>query len=87
MYYTVILPFPENDNQVISTDETSVMENTGIVPVNEKRLSASSDQDPNTSENVDDGYERPYNTLLANYQTEDDHVYLTFNNNSIILYI
>ncbi|VDI30148.1 Hypothetical predicted protein, partial [Mytilus galloprovincialis] len=43
-----------NDNPVISTDETSVMENTGIVPVNEERSSASSDQDPNESENVDD---------------------------------
>lgn len=63
------------------------MENTGIVPVNEERSSASSDQDPNESENVDDGYERPYNTLLANYKTEDDHVYLTTNISSTILYI
>ncbi|CAC5423604.1 unnamed protein product [Mytilus coruscus] len=72
----------ENDNLDISTVETPVVENSGIVLVNEEPSSASSDHDRNASENLDDGYERPYNTLLANYQTKDNHVYLTIKKSS-----
>ncbi|CAC5417638.1 unnamed protein product [Mytilus coruscus] len=40
-----------------------------------------SENDPNAAENLDDGYEKPYSTLVANIEVEDNHVYVTTKNN------
>lgn len=74
---------------MISTDARLIVENrnTSIVseelhlvfPNNDRDISdqtiATSDNNSHTSEHLDDGYKRPYTTLLAYNYIEDEHVY------------
>ncbi|VDH92659.1 Hypothetical predicted protein [Mytilus galloprovincialis] len=58
----------ENDNSIMS------MINSDIDVVPGEHTSTSSDNDRDSSEYLDDGYEKPYTTLEV---AEDGHVYLT----------
>ncbi|CAG2228708.1 unnamed protein product [Mytilus edulis] len=58
----------ENDNSILS------MINSDIDVVPGEPTSTSSDNDSDSSEYLDDGYEKPYTTLVV---AEDGHVYLT----------
>lgn len=62
---------------MISTVESAVAENRDITLSSEGHSSTSSENDRNTSGDLDDGYEHAYNTLLTNNRFEDEHVYLT----------
>ncbi|CAC5423606.1 unnamed protein product [Mytilus coruscus] len=55
----------------------AVVENIDIALASAGHSSTSSDNNRNASVYLDDGYEHPYNTLLANNLAEDEHVYLT----------
>ncbi|CAC5417797.1 unnamed protein product [Mytilus coruscus] len=61
----------ENDNSIMS------MINRDIDLVSAEHTSTSSDNDRDSSEYLDDGYEQPYSTLVLTDQVNDDHVYLT----------
>ncbi|XP_052105996.1 uncharacterized protein LOC127738697 isoform X2 [Mytilus californianus] len=61
----------ENDNSIMS------MINRDIDIVSAEHTSTSSDNDRDSSECLEDGYEQPYTTLLVTDQVKDDHVYLT----------
>lgn len=81
----------ETSTQFISTLERSLSENRVAALESAELLSESSANDSNASEissesshndrnilrNFDDGYEQPYTTLVANNQSEDEHVYLS----------
>lgn len=82
---------------MISTEARSIVEhrNTSIVS-GERYLAfqnndrdtpdqsiATSDNDSHTSEHLDDGYERPYTTLMAHNYVEDEHVYNNTTHNSL----
>ncbi|VDI34014.1 Hypothetical predicted protein [Mytilus galloprovincialis] len=56
-----ILPTTNRDIDLLSTEQTST----------------SSDNDRDSSEYIDDGYEQPYTTLVVTDQEKDEHDYLT----------
>ncbi|CAC5379148.1 unnamed protein product [Mytilus coruscus] len=88
---------PEHNNQMISTDARTVVENRNISIVSEaqqlafpnndsehsEHTIATSDNDINDSEHLDDGYERPYTTLVAHNHADNEHVYSSTKTNSI----
>lgn len=66
-----VLVIAENDNSVqpmINRDE-DVMSS--------EHTSTSSDNNSDSLEYIDDGYEQPYTTLMVTGQIKDEHVYLT----------
>ncbi|CAG2196315.1 unnamed protein product [Mytilus edulis] len=67
-HHTIELVSAESDNSILS------MINSDIDVVPEEHTSTSSDNDSDSSEYLDDGYEKPYTTLVV---AEDSHVYLT----------
>ncbi|XP_052079076.1 uncharacterized protein LOC127717473 [Mytilus californianus] len=69
----------ENDNPISSTVNIIGVENTNTAPQSSGHSSASSDNYIDTSENYDDGYEKPYTTLVVQNHADDPHVYLTTN--------
>ncbi|CAC5379150.1 unnamed protein product [Mytilus coruscus] len=87
----------EHNNQMISTDSRLVVENRNISIVSEEQHLAlsnndidtsehtigSSDNEINASEHFDDGYERPYTTLVAHNYAEDEHRYSSTKTSSI----
>ncbi|CAC5423607.1 unnamed protein product [Mytilus coruscus] len=73
----IVTSWQENKNPNITTVERAVVENRDIAQVSAGHSSTSTDDDRNSSVYLDDGYEHPYNTLLANIRAEDEHVYLT----------
>ncbi|XP_076089159.1 uncharacterized protein LOC143059530 [Mytilus galloprovincialis] len=85
------------NNQMISTEARSIVEqrNPSLMS-GERHLAfqnndrdtldqsiATSDNDSHTPEHVDDGYERPYTTLLAHNFAEDEHFYNNKTHNSL----
>ncbi|CAC5424852.1 unnamed protein product [Mytilus coruscus] len=66
-----------NNTQIISENFGIVAENsnTCTAVLSDKHSSASSNTDINASEDLDDGYEKPYTTLVANHGEKDEHVY------------
>ncbi|CAC5387875.1 OPCML [Mytilus coruscus] len=86
----------EHNNQMISTDSRLVVENRNISMVsgeqhlesnNDSNTSehtiATSDDEINASEHLDDGYERPYTTLVAHIYAEEEHGYSSTKTSSI----
>lgn len=67
----------ENNNPIISTADINVVEIRNIDLILEESSSASSDNGNNASGHVDDGYEKPYTTLLVLNPVEITHDYLT----------
>lgn len=61
------------------------MINRDIDVVSAEHTSTSSDNDRDSSEYLDDGYEQPYTTLVVTDQVKDDHVYLTTKKKSQIM--
>lgn len=55
------LPMTKIDIDLLSTEQSST----------------SSDNDRDSSEYIDDGYEQPYTTLVVTDQVKDEHTYLT----------
>ncbi|XP_052079676.1 uncharacterized protein LOC127717859 isoform X2 [Mytilus californianus] len=71
-----ILTQPQGNNtQIISETYGIVAENSNTTVMSDKHSSASSNTDINASEDLDDGYEKPYTTLVANHEGKDEHVY------------
>lgn len=70
--FTLIL---ENDNNIISTDDITTLQNMNIM--SEEQHSSVSSNGSDTPDNLDNGYEHPYTTLVSNSADEDTHVYLT----------
>ncbi|CAC5368450.1 unnamed protein product [Mytilus coruscus] len=91
---TFIIQINQNNIQSIPSHSRIVVENMDITLVTEVQhlaitnnddntsKSASSDNDSNTLENLNDGYEHPYTTLMINNRTEDEHVYLPSRKNA-----
>ncbi|XP_052081070.1 uncharacterized protein LOC127719060 [Mytilus californianus] len=93
----VLATLPEHNNQMISTDSRLVVENRNISIVSEEQYLALSNNDTDTSEHtvassdnesiasedLDDGYERPYTTLVAHNYVEDEHGYSSTKTSSI----
>ncbi|CAC5411926.1 DSCAML1 [Mytilus coruscus] len=73
-----------NNTHVFSTADgiRILVENRGISHLSEERSSTISENDINASEILDDGYEKPYSTLVVNDRDEDKHIYLSTTNNS-----
>ncbi|CAC5372896.1 unnamed protein product [Mytilus coruscus] len=69
----------ENHNPIISTVNVMGVENTDTAAKSSKHSSGSSDINIDISENCDDGYEKPYTTLVVQHRADDDHIYLTTN--------
>ncbi|CAC5395846.1 unnamed protein product [Mytilus coruscus] len=69
----------ENDNPISSTVNIIVVENTDTALQSSGHSSASSDNYIDTSESYDDGYEKPYTTLVVQHRADDEHVYLITN--------
>lgn len=81
----------EYQNQIISTDAGMIVDNRDMLSEeqqfefsnnnsdNLEHTIASSDNDSGASEHIDDGYERPYTTLVANIGAEDEHIYKNTN--------
>ncbi|VDI26509.1 Hypothetical predicted protein [Mytilus galloprovincialis] len=67
----------ENNNPIISTADINVVEIRNTDLILEESSLASSDNSNNASEHVDDGYEKPYTTLLVLNPVEITHDYLT----------
>lgn len=57
--------------------ERSIVETRDIAPISAGHSSTSSENEKNAQVYLEDGYEHPYNTLLAINREEDEHVYLT----------
>lgn len=72
----------ENDNPVISAVTRIGVRNKVTALVSVEHASTSLDNGSNVSENVDDDYEHPYNTLIADNRAKDDHTYVTIKGNS-----
>lgn len=60
----------ENDDSILP------MLITDIDEVSAEHTSTSSDNDREYLEYIDDGYEKPYTTMVVTDQVKDDHVYL-----------
>ncbi|XP_076088121.1 uncharacterized protein LOC143058490 [Mytilus galloprovincialis] len=71
-----------NDNPVISAVTRIGVRNKVTALVSVEHASISLDNGSNVSENVDDDYEHPYNTLSADNRAKDDHTYVTIKGNS-----
>lgn len=78
------LSISETDTQMFSTTDTIhvVVNSSGVSHVSEELSSSISDNDIHASEIVDDGYEKPYSTLVGNGRDDIKHVYLSITNNS-----
>ncbi|VDI35763.1 Hypothetical predicted protein [Mytilus galloprovincialis] len=77
-HYTDII---EIDNLQPTSQEngnsTMAMTIRDIDEVSAEQTSTSSDKDRDSSEYLDDGYEKPYTTLVVTDQVKDEHDYLT----------
>ncbi|CAG2232730.1 OBCAM [Mytilus edulis] len=84
----------EQNNQMISTDARRIVENRNIsveqlvaFSNNDNETSEHArtlpDNESHTSEHLDDGYERPYMTLVAQNYVEEEHVYNNTKSNSL----
>lgn len=60
-----------------------VVEHRAITDESEENSSRISDNDVNGSDIFDDGYEKPYSTLLETDRDENKHVYLSTRNSLI----
>ncbi|XP_052079066.1 uncharacterized protein LOC127717467 isoform X2 [Mytilus californianus] len=69
----------ENNNPISSTVNIIGVENTDTAPQSSGHSSASSENYIDTPENYDDGYEKPYTTLVVQNHADNQHVYLTTN--------
>ncbi|CAC5372145.1 unnamed protein product [Mytilus coruscus] len=69
----------ENDNSIISTVNVMGVENTDTAVQSSEYSSESSNINIDISENYDDGYEKPYTTLVVQHRADDEHIYLTTN--------
>lgn len=65
-----------NNTFVISTADGIVAVNRNLIHVSDEYSSTLSENDTNAAERLDDGYEKPYTTLMENIETEDKHIYL-----------
>lgn len=76
-----ILILGNNDQSISLADIIHVVgEHRDITNVSEDHSSTISANDANGSEIVDDGYEKPYTTLMIIDRDEDEHVYLSTRN-------
>ncbi|VDI57194.1 Hypothetical predicted protein [Mytilus galloprovincialis] len=66
----------QSDNSIMPTVIRDIDE------ISAEYLSTSSDNERDSSEYLDDGYEQPYTALVVTDQEKDDHVYLTTKKNS-----
>ncbi|CAC5424851.1 unnamed protein product [Mytilus coruscus] len=72
---SILTPPQGNNTQIISETDRIVAENSNTTALSDEHSSASSNTDMDASENLDDGYEKPYTTLVAYNGGEDEHVY------------
>lgn len=72
------------DTQIFSTTDTIhvSVDSRGVSHVSEEPSLSISDNDIDASEILDDGYEKPYSTLVENGRDEIKHIYLSTTNNS-----
>ncbi|XP_063417327.1 uncharacterized protein LOC134699850 [Mytilus trossulus] len=71
---TLTLPQGKN-TQIITEPEILVAENSNTTGLFEEHSSSSSNTENNASEDLNDGYEKPYSTLVSNNGHEIEHVY------------
>ncbi|CAC5368462.1 unnamed protein product [Mytilus coruscus] len=64
-----------NNTQIISETDRIVVENSNTTALSDEHSAASSNTDINAPENLDDGYGKPYTTLVANNGCEYEHIY------------
>ncbi|XP_052079672.1 uncharacterized protein LOC127717853 [Mytilus californianus] len=71
-----------NDQSIALADRIRVVvKNRDITNVPEDHFSTISDNDANGSDILDDGYEKPYSTLMEIDRDDYEHVYLSVRNN------
>ncbi|CAG2201490.1 unnamed protein product [Mytilus edulis] len=69
---SILTPPPGNETQIISE---IIAENSNTAALSDDRSSSSSNTDINVSEDSNDGYEKPYTTLVSIKGNEVEHVY------------
>ncbi|XP_052079669.1 uncharacterized protein LOC127717851 isoform X2 [Mytilus californianus] len=69
-------PSQGNNISIISTADRMVAASRNLISVFDEHSSTASENDTNAAESLDDGYEKPYTTLVENIEAEDNHVYL-----------
>ncbi|VDI38213.1 Hypothetical predicted protein [Mytilus galloprovincialis] len=69
----------ENENSIISTVNVMGVDNTDTAAQSSGQSSRSFDNNIDTLEGYDDGYEKPYSTLMVQQRADDEHVYLNTN--------
>lgn len=62
-----------------------LVENRNMAPLSDDHSSSLSNYDIDVLDDLQDGYENPYTTMVAYDRDEDQHVYLTTTNNVTIL--
>ncbi|CAG2239376.1 unnamed protein product [Mytilus edulis] len=71
-----------HNSDIMTIVNTLDADNRNSFSVSAENSSGLSDNEISVSENYDDGYERPYTTLLTNDRVGDTHVYLNTHENS-----
>lgn len=61
-----------------------LVENRNMAHLSDEHSSSLSSYDIDVSDDLQDGYENPYTTMVAYNRDEDQHVYLTTTNNATI---
>ncbi|XP_071149146.1 uncharacterized protein [Mytilus edulis] len=69
----------ENENSIISTVNVVGVDTTDTAAQSSGQSSRSFDNNMDTSEGYDDGYEKPYTTLMVQQRADEEHVYLNTN--------
>lgn len=83
LFYYIQKFISENNSQNNETNDTEA-ENISIAQMSAEQNSSLSNSNSDTTENLNNGYEHPYTTLVANNGDEDEHVYDVSKQNSAI---
>lgn len=81
MFYFINLLISENDNSVISAVKRICVRNKVAAIVSVEHALDFSDNGRNVPESFDDEYEHPYNILIADQRSRDNHTYVTIKAN------